>query len=131
MKRKKTIAILGVLAMVGTVLAVRWFSFTGAYVAWFGGVEPLGGGYYLFVLHPDGTGFVGQSREYMRPFTYKRTESQLEVQIAWNYAHTDTYVFAVAPLRLEAMGRRLPNGSLTKDSGYGYLMRGTYDKKPI
>ena len=131
MKRKKTIATLCALTIIAIVLAIRWFSLTGTYVAWFEGVEPLGGGYCVLVLRPDGTGRVGESPENRRPFTYERTATQLEVRINWDYQQTNTYVFAIAPLRLESLGQRLPDGTLTKKSGYGFMMRGTYYKKPI
>ena len=131
MKRKKTIAILFIIAAIAIVLTVRVFSFTGTYIAWFDGVEPLGGGSYALVLGPDGTGRVGQSPESSRPFTYQRTGNRLEVTIDWESRGGDVYVFEVKPARLVSLGHRLASGDLNKSSGYVFLMRGKYYKRPI
>ena len=131
MKSKKTIITLCVLAAVTIVLAIRWLSFTGTYIAGYAGVEPLGGGSYTLVLRPDGTGHVGQSPESSRPFTYRRTGSQLEIKIDWESRGGDVYLFDIKPLKLISLGHRLPNGRITNESGYGFLMRGTYFKIPI
>jgi hypothetical protein len=130
MKRRRITALLLVVTIF-IVWGVRFYAFTGSYVAWFGSVEPLGSGTYVMQIRADGTGSVGESPESTRPFTYQRVGDKLEVTVHWDYSAADVYVFDVSPLKLVSLGRKLPDGSLTTKSGYGFMMRGTYYKKPL
>ena len=129
--KKGIVITLLVLAAIILVWSVRFFSFTGSYIAWFESIEPLGGGSYVMQIHPDGTGTVGSSPESSRLFTYRRAGNKLEILVDWDSSGTVIYVFDIKHLKLVSLGRKLPDGSLTNESGYGFMMRGIYYKQPL
>ena len=129
MKNRKWIYLVIVIAIVAVASAMHLFSFTGKYAASFGGIEPLGGGRVVMRISPDGKGAFEHAPGGIESFTYTRIGKALLIDIAPEHPGQDQYLFEIHPMRLVSMGRRWSDGSLTRESGHGFCMRGTYWKR--
>jgi hypothetical protein len=128
-KRNTSAAV--IIGLLLALLAYRLLSFSGSYIAWFAPVEPLGGGSHVLQIYRDGTGKVEDTHKEYRSLVYTRSGNSLDVVIDWDSGSQEHYLFKIGVLKLVALGHRMPDGTLSKNSGYGFLMNATYWKKPI
>jgi hypothetical protein len=128
MKNRKWVYLVAVIALVVAASATHLCSFTGKYAANYGGIEPLGGGRVVMRISQGGRGTFEHAPGGIASFTYTRTGKTLLIDIAPEHPGQGQYLFEIHPMRLISMGHRWPDGRLTRESGYGFCMRGTYWK---
>jgi len=78
----------------------------------------------------DGQGTFENAPGGIGSFKYTRAGNQLLIDIAPDKPGEDQYLFEIKPMALVSQGHRWPDGRLTRESGWGFCMRGTYWKLP-